>query len=249
MNARSDIDRAFIVHGYGAGPGSHWFPWLASLLADGGAATEIVPLPDASAPEARAWDAAVAEAVGRPDGRTALIGHSLGCIALLRHLARLEPGWSLRSLLLVAGFLDPLPNLPELDGFTARWSGRRALRDIASSTARRTVVRSDDDPVVEAAATDRLAAELGGRLVVVPGGGHFLDEGGMDRVPRPRRARLSVGDTGTGAASVGGVAAPRGVPVERRRARTGFRHRSDALLQRKIPCLRSISPVGRADNP
>ncbi|MGX5358169.1 hypothetical protein [Kocuria sp. KH4] len=44
-------------------------------------------------------------------------------------------------------------------------------------------MRSDDDRIVPPAATDALATGLGAVKVVVPGAGHFLDEGGITALP------------------------------------------------------------------
>ena len=74
---------------------------------------------DPGAPRPGAWQAAVAAAVGAVDERTHLVGHSLGCVAVLRHLASLPGSWELGGLTLVAGFTGPLTALPVLDGYLA----------------------------------------------------------------------------------------------------------------------------------
>ena len=99
-----EVRRVVVVHGYDAAPDQHWFPWLRERLAAEGVRTEVVELPEPSFPEAGAWLAAVARAVGEPDPHTHLVGHSLGCITLLRHLAGLPQPWTLGGLVLVAGF-------------------------------------------------------------------------------------------------------------------------------------------------
>lgn len=176
-------ERAYIVHGYGANITSHWFPWLTDRLEANGTRTNVIRLPNPPAPDVDDWHAAVADTIGRPDSHTALIGHSLGCATLIRFLSGLDHSWNVRSLVLVSGFVGPLANLPELDEFTAALDRPELLHDIASATHRCTVVRSDDDPIVDAEATDHLAAELNAELVVIPGAGHFLDQDGWTELP------------------------------------------------------------------
>lgn len=178
--------RAIIVHGYGASPENHWFGWLAEQLAASGVPTQIVRLPDSDTPAVDAWVETIGEAVGVPDDGTILVGHSLGCISLLRYLISLDDGWSARSLVLVAGFARSLGALRELDPFV---EGLRPgvpldLTPVISVVPRRTVVRSDDDWVVPPAASDHLAELLQAQLVVVPGGGHFLDAEGWTTLPQ-----------------------------------------------------------------
>ncbi|NJP97715.1 hypothetical protein HCN51_51255 [Nonomuraea sp. FMUSA5-5] len=79
---------------------------------------EIPALPNSTAPEPEPWITAAAEALGEPDGRTAVVGHSLGCVTALHALDRLDGDWKLDTLIAVSGFVSPTPALPELDPFT-----------------------------------------------------------------------------------------------------------------------------------
>ncbi|MGX5356945.1 RBBP9/YdeN family alpha/beta hydrolase [Kocuria sp. KH4] len=169
-----------VVHGYDAAPDRHWFPWLRAALAADGVRTVLVELPEPSAPDPAAWQAAVARAVGEPDEHTHLVGHSLGCITILRHLADLPRPWVLGGLVLVAGFTGPLESEPSLDAFLAEDVDVAAVR---AHVRRRLVLRSDDDPTVPPASTDALAARLGAELRVVPGAGHFRGQDGVTRLP------------------------------------------------------------------
>jgi len=47
-----------------------------------------------------------------PDEGTVVVAHSLGCLSVLRRLRSLTGPWRLGTLVLVAGFLEPLPALP-----------------------------------------------------------------------------------------------------------------------------------------
>lgn len=171
--------RAVIVHGYGAGPEEHWFGWLAAQFGAIGVNATVPALPDPTAPHPSAWAAAVDAAVGRPDEQTTLVGHSLGSIVVLRHLAGLDGDWRLGHLALVAGFADPLPDLPELDEFVTSCDLDRVRRHADHIT----VMRSDNDSIVPAGHTDALADRLGTRPVVAPGRGHFLASEGASSLP------------------------------------------------------------------
>lgn len=178
--AAPTVRRVVVVHGYDAAPDSHWFPWLRESLEADGVRTELAELPEPSFPEAGAWLEAVGEAVGTPDEHTHLVAHSLGCVTVLRHLARLPQPWTLGGIVLVAGFTGPLESTPLLDGFLAEDVDLSAVR---ANARRRLVLRSDDDPTVPAAATEELAARLGAELRVVPGAGHFTGSDGVSRLP------------------------------------------------------------------
>jgi hypothetical protein len=77
-------------------------------------------------------------------------------------LRSLPEPWRLGTLVLVAGFVDRIDRLA--------------------------ILRSDADPLVPAAHTDRLAALLGTSAQVVPGAGHFLASDGVTSLPEALEA-------------------------------------------------------------
>ena len=83
------VRRVSVVHGYQAAPDRHWFPWLDKQLASDGFTFTVVPLPDSETPAVRAWRETLAAAVGKVDAQTWFVGHSLGCITVLRYLGGL----------------------------------------------------------------------------------------------------------------------------------------------------------------
>jgi len=177
-----------IFHGYGATPEDHWFGWLAAQLEAEGICVTIPRLPYPLDPDPEKWEEAVRASLGHPDEHTIVVAHSLGCLSVLRYLAALPGAWRLGALVLVSGFFDPLPALPELDGFIGDGCDVAGLSD---HIGRVVVIRSDDDSIVPPAHTDRLARELGTSARVVPGAGHFLAAEGVTELPIVRDAILS----------------------------------------------------------
>jgi hypothetical protein len=179
LPARS-VDRVVIVHGYESAPDANWFPWLEGELQTKGINVKVVPLPDPDDPETAAWEHAVSTVLGVPDERTVIVAHSLGAITALRVLAALPQPWHLGGLILVAGFIEPLEALPELDRYlTADVHVERLARSIRA----RTVIRSETDPFVPPAASDHLARRLEAQLQVHPEAGHFMAEDGVTSFP------------------------------------------------------------------
>ncbi|MBW8483788.1 RBBP9/YdeN family alpha/beta hydrolase [Actinomadura parmotrematis] len=179
--------QATIIHGYGATPGDHWFGWLAARLGEAGVRTAVPALPDPLAPDPARWAKAVDAAVGVPGEGAIVVAHSLGCLAVLRHLRSLREPWRLDALVLVAGFTDRLPALPELDSFIGDGCD---VTDLADRVDRLAVLRSDADAAVPTALTDRLAERLGVAARIVPGAGHFLADEGVTQLPEALAAAL-----------------------------------------------------------
>lgn len=172
--------RVIIVHGYTASPAANWFPWLRETLAAEGAEVLLPAMPDSQAPQPLAWAQTLAQLLPQADTSTLLVGHSLGCIALLHHLQSMPSGTRVGGYVLVSGFDCGLSTLPELAAFTANPLDYAVLRQRA---AHRASIMSTDDAIVAPQVSRQLAAALETRIVEISGGGHFLDREGYTRLP------------------------------------------------------------------
>lgn len=184
--------RVVVLHGYQASPDAHWFGWLADDLRSDGVDVAVPALPQPQAPDRAAWVAAARAAVGVPDERTVVVGHSLGCVTALHALSATPGDWRLGGLVLASGF-DATPSaVPEVAAFTADEPDHDR---VVAATAARHVVGSDDDAVVEPALTRALAQRLAATFDLVPGGGHLLGREGFTTLPVVRdrvRAALAL---------------------------------------------------------
>ena len=45
----------YVIHGYGASPDKHWFPWLKRILGNKGYEIEILKMPNPEAPKVNEW--------------------------------------------------------------------------------------------------------------------------------------------------------------------------------------------------
>ncbi|MBG6237519.1 putative alpha/beta hydrolase family esterase [Mycetocola sp. CAN_C7] len=165
--------RIVVAHGYLASPDKHWFPWLVEQY--GADVVHVPALPDPTEPQPAAWLETLAAAIGEVDDDTVLVGHSLGTITTLRVLAALPRPWTLGGLVIVAGFAEPLPNLPKLDPFTVP---SLDLEPIRANIRHRHVFGSDNDTTVAPPITAALARSLDAPLTIIPGGGHFVERQG-----------------------------------------------------------------------
>lgn len=176
--------RLVILHGYTAAPESHWFPWLSEVFSPLGVEVEIPALPQSQAPRLQPWVSAAREAIGEVDEDLVVLGHSLGCITALHALAEAPRSARLGGLVMVSGFAAPLATLPELDAFTERVPD---LEGIAPRVRHRSVITAEDDEIVPAEASARLAERLDAELETLSDGGHFLDREGHLTLPSARR--------------------------------------------------------------
>lgn len=174
------LDRVIVLHGYLSNPADNWFGWLKDELEASGIAVEVPALPQSDAPELEPWVATAVAAIGRPDERTGIVGHSLGAVTALHALDRIGGDWALGALIAVSGFVEVSPELPELAAFTAT---RPDLERTAARTRSRVAVLSDNDYLVPPSLSRDLGAALDAEIITVPDAGHFIVADGVTTLP------------------------------------------------------------------
>ncbi len=166
--------RAILVHGYQGTPMHGWRPWLKQELESRGWAVSVPAMPNPNEPVCDEWVKTIAAAVSSPDASCALVGHSLGCTAILRYLQALAPGQRVGPVILVAGFGNDI-GIPELASFCQPPLNWKAVRAHAS---RFVAVHSDNDPYVPLSEGENFRKNLGAELIVQKGMGHFSSSEG-----------------------------------------------------------------------
>lgn len=173
----------YLVHGYTASVDSHWFPWLENTLVKQYPQVKFtrVAMPNSSAPEVEDWLSTLNQTLNCNES-TILIGHSLGCITLLRYLA--QTGIHVKGLVLVAGFAASVSHLSELDPFV---DVVLPYGQLQKQIRHRIMIRSDNDVVVPPAYSGQLARDLQMQLVEVKGYGHFVAREGVIMLPQAQQ--------------------------------------------------------------
>lgn len=175
------MPRTFLIHGYGGTPDEGWRPWLRAELEKRGHEVFIPAMPDTQHPRVGPWVAALQELVGEPRPDDVFVGHSLGCIAVIRYLLTLAPGQTVGTCIFVAGFYEELgPEYDELRSFLddpIDWPRVRAACPAF------TVLHSDDDDAVPVYCARNLAVALGVPMELQTGYGHFSGGDGITELP------------------------------------------------------------------
>lgn len=172
--------RVIIVHGYNGNPGANWFPWLKNELEKLGVEVTVPQMPNPDTPQLHEWLSTLRNVVGTPDNDTYLVGHSLGCPTILRYLQSLKEGEFVGGALLVAGFAEPHPDMPELDSFTSEYWDDEHIRRSSNLI---TLISSDNDPRVPLEAGRRMSQRFSAKLTILHDAGHINEKSGHLQVP------------------------------------------------------------------
>jgi predicted alpha/beta hydrolase family esterase len=178
------MKRAVILHGWEGNPGECWFPWLKGELEKSGFKVEVPQMPNPKEPQMSEWVPRLAEVVGNPDGETCLVGHSLGCITILRYLEGLPEGKRIGRVVMVAGFTDPL-GYRELENYFQKPIDWEKIKKHCSDFV---AINSDNDPYVPLKHADAFRERLGARIIIEHGKGHMSDSANIKELPSVLKA-------------------------------------------------------------
>lgn len=173
--------KIIIIHGYTASPQKNWFPWLKVQLEQLGASVFVPEMPDTQAPNPMHWLQHLQDSQIKLDADTILIGHSLGCITLLRFLmAQQQQNPKVGGYILVSGFADEQQTLPELKAHTNFTLNYPYLKSVSNN---KVSIISSNDTIVSPQSSITLADLLETNVITVENAGHFLDREGFNEFP------------------------------------------------------------------
>jgi len=178
------MKRAVIVHCWSGTPDYCWYPWVKQELEQRGFKVTVPAMPDTDAPKLSWWLPKLVETVSDPDEELYLIGHSAGCITIMRYLEQLPADTKIAGIVLVAGFTNDL-GMPELSNFYKTPVDFEAIKARVADGIY--LIHSDNDQYVPVQEGKILEEKLSGRLQILHNMGHFSgdvdDEASCLRLP------------------------------------------------------------------
>ena len=183
--------RAVLIHGFQGEPMRGFRPWLKAELERKGWEVAVPAMPSPGAPRAEEWVAAIAKEVGKgKSGDCVLVGHSLGCIAILRYLEQAKG--EVAGAVLVAGFMEGLgKDFSILENFL---SPPPDFARVRGNCKKFVAIFSDNDPYVPLSQERLFREKLGAKTLVLHSRGHFSSSDGTVRLPEALRALLEMGE-------------------------------------------------------
>lgn len=165
--------RLVITPRWGGDAGSDFYPWLRAELGD--RFDEIVTAtlePTADAPKITPTVTGLAPLLERDAAHTIALGHSVGCQATLRALARLGAGLKLAGCVLVAPWLAIDEPWDTIEPWIAEPIDDARVRQAVGPIR---ALLSTDDPFTadHAATSDQLSARFRAGVRVIDGAAHF----------------------------------------------------------------------------
>lgn len=181
VGSQKQTQTVYIVHGYAATPKDHWFSWLEQNLKAESVDVKIIKFPSPQKPVIGDWVEALKNQTDSVNEHSYFVAHSLGSISLLRYLEESAQSKKIGGYILVSGFNEFLPNLPQLDEFIRSNINYSFL---AGLTDHRVVISARDDSIVPFKFSRALSDRLNAKFISFDQGGHFLASDGFSTFPQ-----------------------------------------------------------------
>lgn len=185
------MKRAVIVHGFQSNPISGFKGWLKTELEKTGFTVFSPALPNPKEPRQEEWVETIAQTIGEPDQETYLIGHSLGCMAILRYLEQLPPKSVIGGAVFIAGFTEPLTD-DRQDKRQNFFKQPLNWNSVNQHCSKIIALFSDNDWAVPLDNTKPFKQQTNTEVIVLPQRGHFATEDHCVRLPEALEAVLKI---------------------------------------------------------
>ncbi len=191
------MKKVYIIHGWGGSPDEPLHKWLASELRKEGFEVVIPVMPNTDEPTIEAWVNKLNETIGKnPNENTILIGHSIGCQAILRYVAGLENSGFFGGMVFIAPWLKVSGLETEEEKSIAKlWveppiDYLKVLEHIPKNKI--TAIFSDNDPFVPKENWEEFESLFGAKIIVESRKGHFTADDGINTLPSALEAVLKM---------------------------------------------------------
>lgn len=173
------VKRLVLVHGWEGNPFDGWKSWLKSEVLKMGFKFIAPPMPGGKHPILQEWLNVLSSEVGNVDNETYFVGHSLGCIAILKYFEQLPLKSRARACFLVSGFISSL-KIPETENFfIERLNTKKVISKVSSIVA----INSDNDPYVPINYAYEIREKLHAELIIEHAKGHIGESAGIKELP------------------------------------------------------------------
>ena len=169
------MNKVYIIHGWQSWPGEGWFPWLKQKLVSQGIKVAIPIIAPGVVPELDVWLKILNKSIKSPTDNMVLVGHSLGCPAILNYLNQSSIHHKFKAIVLVAPFVRDI-DLEAINDFINKDLNWGRIKKRADKIV---VIHSQDDKVVLIKEGRYVAKKLGAVMIEVDNYQHFSGNTGI----------------------------------------------------------------------
>lgn len=168
-----------LIHWWEGYPEEWWRPWLRDKLKAEWCEVIVPAMPNTAHPKMSEWLDHLQSIVPHPDENCYFVGHSLGCITILRYLEWLNQWEKIGWVILVAGYTSNLW-FTEMDSFFTTPINWDEINKHCDTFA---VIHSDNDPWVSLHYADFFRDNLHAKVLIEHNKKHFSWDDWINELP------------------------------------------------------------------
>lgn len=178
------MKRIYLIHGWGGNSNSEkWFSWMRDECEKRNIELIIPNMPNTKRPKIEEWMEKLNEIVDVKT-ETYLIGHSIGCQAIMRFLEQIK--LRVKGVIFIAGRFNLIKESYEDDNEkkTAKpWIETKIdFNKVKNNTDKIIAIFSDNDPYVSLSETKIFKEKLGAEIIIKRNEEHFNDTEKIEEV-------------------------------------------------------------------
>lgn len=166
-----------LVHGWEGSPSEDWFPWLNKKLIKAGHDVVNMSMPNPLHPKKGEWVKHIEEHID-PSAKTCFIAHSLGAIAVLKYLEKIDK--KIKGAIFVAPYVINEKKYETLSSF---YNKKIDWTKVNKNCNKFFTIFSDDDPFVSLDQYLFMNDKTNVNLTVLHNRGHFSDDDNVKEIP------------------------------------------------------------------
>jgi len=175
------MKKVYLIHGWGGSSEGGWFDWLKSELGAKGREVKAFDMPNTEEPKIEEWVGYLIDNIKDVDEETYFVGHSVGCQTIIRFLEKLHKHKKVGGCVFVAGWFDLINLEPEELLIAHPWVNSRIHFDrVLDHCNNFLAIFSDDDPYVHLDESKKFKENLGAKILIKKGLGHFNE---VEKIP------------------------------------------------------------------
>lgn len=173
----------YLIHGWGGDPNSEpWFDWLKKQGNILGYEVKIPEMPNTDSPKVNEWIKILNNIVDL-NNEVYLVGHSIGCQAIMRYLERLPTNTKIKGCIFIAGWFDLLETAYEAEEekelieekeIAHNWINSKIdLKNVKNKSNKFLSIFSSNDPCVNVNQSKIFKEELNSQIIIKNNESHF----------------------------------------------------------------------------
>ena len=182
------MKKVYLIHGWGGSPEEPMYKWIKKKLEDERFEVTIPKMPNADEPKIDAWVNKIKSIVKNPDKNVTLIGHSIGCQAILRYLETLNKK-VVKKVILIAPWLYLDEKTIEEEGEEVKEIAKPWVetpinwKKVKKHSDKFVCIFSDNDYYVPLSNQEMFKKELNAEIIIQHEKGHFTEEDKVKELP------------------------------------------------------------------